>query len=260
LATQRVAEARLGPVAQQQGFSGPMYQQLIRSLRMARNKDRPTSIGGFEEYYRNALSDIEGGLTRQVDRTGDPGLVTDLSAANTANRNIETLANAVRAGRSGVATGEIGGFTPFQLQTAGHQTATRYPGPRPFAELADAAQQVLPQTIPNSATADRAAQGLLGLSILGGAGAGYGGADEGGEIGGAAEGAGIPLAGLLALAAGGSRIGQRAMTGALVNRNATSRWLGDQIARRSGIIGSASLPLAFTQPEEEVYPVSPFRY
>jgi hypothetical protein len=121
------------------------------------------------------------------------------------------------------------------LSNAGNQTLRRF-GTRPFGELADAANQILPQTIPDSGTAGRLAQ----LSMLPGAGAiaggGLGYASGGGE--GAASGAmtGASLAALLM--AGGTKAGQKSLNTLFFDRPDAVRKLKPLLEQQTGLLGT----------------------
>ena len=159
------------------------------------------------------------------------------------------LQDAVNRGRSGTRVGDPGLFAPSQLNDAAAANARRFGGNQgttnqPFFDLTRAGQRVLPSAIADSGTAGRlAVQG--GLAALGGglgAGVGYGGGDTATGAGG-----GLALAGLLA--AGGSRAGQRALTGALLNRPVAAPRIAQEILARQRYLGMfgaglATLPFA----------------
>ena len=163
-------------------------------------------------------------------------------------RKLRAAAVQLRSGIEPAANRAAGGsesgtpfvFTPSQLQRAGMKTQGRFPGARPFAELSDAGQAVLPSRIPNSGTADRAAQLLLPGAILGGGGIG---ALAGGDVQGAGTGAGLSTAAMLALLVGGTKVGQKVIQRAVIDRPASAKMLGRAIRDKRGLFGSASLPL-----------------
>lgn len=222
-------------------LTGENFQQAVRGLKAARNS-AASAIPGFEQEYRDALTAAEEALTGQMMRGGAPGTVSGLNAANAANRNLRTIEDATNRAAGGTETGTPFVFTPSQLQRAGMKTQSRFPGPRPFADLADSGQAVLPSRVPNSGTADRAAQMLLPGALVGGAGLGALSADES-PAHGAGAGAGISLALTAALLAGGTKTGQKAVQKLLIDRPVVAQQLGRQIRNRAGIFGHAALPL-----------------
>lgn len=234
-----ILDARVAPITDTGTMTGEQFQQALRALKATRNRP-PSRFEGFEEDYRNAVSGVMDSLEGQMMRGGGQGTVEGLTAANAANRNFRTVEDAATRAAGGSGTEMPFVFTPSQLQRAALATKKKYPGPRPFEELTDAAQEVLPSRVPNSGTADRAAQMLTGGSILSG-GAGLG-ALAGGDLEGAGTGAGLSTAAMLALLAGGTKTGQRALQRAIIDRPATMKQLGRQIRNRTGLFGSASLP------------------
>lgn len=232
----QILEARVLPLTGVGEMTGETFQQARRGLRSARNNP-PQQFAGFEDFYRDAVTAADDALESQMRRGGGDSVIAGLDAANAANRNIRTLEDAVTRARSGSATEEIYQFSPYQLQSAGHAALNRFPGQRPFAELADAGQQVLPNRVPNSGTTDRAMQALLPGLTVGGAGLGYAaGGNEGAATGGA-----IPLT-LAALAAlGGTRRGQQFINQSLTRRPDSMRRLGDWTLRHSGLFGSGAM-------------------
>jgi hypothetical protein len=228
-----VLDARVAPITDTGAMTGDQFQQAIRALKATRNRP-PSRFEGFEDDYRGAVTGAMDALEGQMMRGGGQDVVTGLGAANAANRNMRTIEDAARRAAGGSESGTPFVFTPNQLQRAGLATEKRYPGPRPFADLADAGQQVLPSRIPNSGTADRLMQAGMGTALLGGAGVGY--ATD-------TQSAMAPAALTLALALGGTKTGQKALNAALFGRPAKAEMLGRAIKRRSGLFGSASLPL-----------------
>lgn len=243
-----ILERRLAPATDMGELTGEGYQQATRGLKSSRAAaDKLTP--GFENDYRDAISAAMGALDEQILRGGQGEVISRLKAANAANRNMRTIEDAANRAAGGSETGTPFMFTPSQLQRAGMATERRFPGSRPFAELADAGQAVLPSRIPNSGTADRAAQMLLPGAILGGGGLGaLSGNDPQSVATGAGTGAGLSTAAMLALLAGGTKTGQRALQRAIIDRPATMKQLGRQIRNRTGLFGSASLPFVISEP------------
>jgi hypothetical protein len=243
----QVLDARLAPLTDVGSMTGDTYQQAMRGLSSAR-ANPPQQFAGFEDMYRNAVTGAMDSLEGQMMRGGGQNVVQGLQAANAANRGFKTIEDAARRNIGGSNTDMPLVFTPNQLQRAGLRTQQNFPGPRPFASLADNAQQVLPQTIPNSGTADRAMQALLPSAILGGTAIGAGGGyASGGDLQSTAQGAGagfaVPTALFLAAMAGSTKSGQRALSRAVTERNPTVRQFSDALLRRSGLFGSAAVPV-----------------
>lgn len=215
-------------------ITGEQYQQARRGLRSYRAE---TTKPGFEEDYRNVLGQGIDALDSLVTRQGGPDVVANLGLADEAYRNAKTLERAANSGAGGSQTDEIFNFTPNQLQRAGLDAQRRYPGPRPFAELADQGQQVLPSKLPNSGTADR----LMAASLLPGSAAlGLGGGFAVGQDPESAfTGAGLATA----LALLGTRQGQQLVQHALIDRPERMRRAGRIITARRGLFGSAMLPV-----------------
>jgi hypothetical protein len=233
-----ILNARIAPITDTGQMTGDQFQQAMRALKATRNRP-PSRFEGFEEDYRDVVSDTMDALTGPMLRGGGDQTVAGLTTANAANRNLRTIEDATTRAKGGSETGTPFVFTPSQLQAAGLKTKARYPGARPFGELADAGQEVLPSRIPNSGTADRAAQMMLPGAILGGGGLG---ALAGGDVQGAGTGAGVSTLAMLALLAGGTKTGQKALQRLVIDRPATMKQLGRQIRNRTGLFGSATLP------------------
>lgn len=227
-----VAEAASG------SLTGNGFQQSIRGLRRdARAMGNLPYGHDFGDVTRQAEGALEGLLQRQ-----SPGTLPAYNAANTANRNVEVLRDAVNRARNGSRSGETGVFTPSQLADAAAANARRFGNGQgttnqPFFDLSRAGQRVLPNSVPDSGTAGRAVvAGGLGLAGLGG-GAGYAAGDTT-----TGAGAGLGLAALLA--AGGTRTGQRALTAALLDRPDVLIRAGEGVrrnARLGGIFGAPML-------------------
>lgn len=204
------------------------YRGLARDGRAAANGPYANEFSGAMRAGQNSLSDA---LERQ-----NPGAFQGFTDANTANRRLMVLADAVDSAKN--TEGQL--FSPAQLNMADARSANRLTGKlasasgdRPFHDLATAAQQVLPSKLSDSGTSTRM---LTGLALGGGAGAGAG--YTMGDTGtGTATGLGLSLL----LAAGGSRPAQRAMTTALLDRPDAAVRLGDilqEYARLGGAAGA----------------------
>jgi hypothetical protein len=212
-------------------IGGRQIQDILQQVRGANfgNDAMGNSASG-------ALNDVGGAVTDLVGRQ-NPAVIPQLGAANTSYRNLNILADAVGKGAN-----TEGMFSPAQLGMAARSNAQRYGGKlgaasedRPFFELQRAGQQVLPSTVPDSGTAGR---GALGAGLLGGVGAiggGAGYAAGGGE--GAGIGAGTSVATLVALAAGGSRPAQRALSALMLDRPDAMVRAGQAFGRRAPVAG-----------------------
>lgn len=205
-------------------IAGPNAQAAIREVRGIRSARQSDPLG---HRTGQVLRDVEGAIQGLFDRQA-PGFSNDLGAANAVNTNLKVLEDAVKAAKN--QGDEL--FMPSQLNTASVRSATNFGGngattQRPFYELAQAGQEVLPSRTADSGTAARLAIGGLGtLAVGGGAGAGY----SQGEGVGAGVGSIAGLGGLAALlAAGGSRPAQRLAVSALLDRPDALRTLGGRI-------------------------------
>ncbi|MXO72867.1 hypothetical protein [Alteraurantiacibacter buctensis] len=221
------------PLTTNNSISGQQYQGMRRDL----SGYRAAQTGpGFPANYRDIMTGGIDALDNLATRQGGPQVAEGLAQANTANR----LGNIVQDAAFR-ADGADYLFTPSQLQDAIKTSRRRFPGLNPLSELADNGQAVLPSSIPDSGTARRTAQmAIPGLLAASGGSAGYmAGGPEGAGYGGAG---GLTLAALLAL--GGRRGSQQAINRALTERNPTVREFSDRLLRRSGLFGSAMVPVA----------------
>lgn len=236
----QIGQYRIDPLIQRGSISGEDYQQAIRGLKSARRGAESVGQSGFEQEYRNVLTQSMDALRGQMERGGGRSVVEGLSKADEANRLVKTLKDAVKRAGAGTRSGEIQVFTPSQLLSASQATASKYPGARPFAELTDAGQTVLPSSIPDSGTASRVAQmAIPGFLTGAGGGAGYlAGGQEGAQSGALT---GLALAAALGL--GGTKAGQKALTNALFVRPDAIRVAGKKTLKRAGMFGSGAIPL-----------------
>lgn len=204
------------------------YRGLARTGRERANGDYGHEVGQVMREGQDALAQA---LNDQA-----PGAFPAFQAANSANRNLNTLGDAVNRAQN--AEGQL--FTGAQLNMADNTATRRLTGPlasasgdRPFYELANAAQAVLPSKLPDSGTFKRLAVGTGALGV--GGGSGYlGGGEEG-----AATGGGLSLAAILALSAGGSKRAQDLAVKALMDRPELARSIGNSIQRNARIGGMA---------------------
>jgi hypothetical protein len=227
---------------------GEGYQQAQRKL----TSYKPKRGTGFEQDFRNALSGVGTTLRNQVERDA-PEVIPDLRAADTMYRGENILKDATDRSRFDVLG--LGGdvFRPGDLSAAVRTSGKRYEGEVPLDDFAAAAQNVLPSKLPESGTFRRAAIGALTIGGLGGvlgAGSSVGGENKASDIvQGGAEGAALPLATILALSAGGSRKGQRALSKLLFSRPEVARRLGT-LAEKYAPKGSPALTPVFVQGAE----------
>lgn len=226
---------RVNPINDAGAMTGETYQQAMRGIKSYKSE---ATKPGFEQDYRSALSAAQDALTAQMMRGGGEDVVSGLRAADNAYRGIKTVEDAAMR-----ADGANYIFTPSQLQDALKKTDRKFPGSSPLSELADMGQQVLPSRIPDSGTAGRAAQ-LLVPGAVGGA-AGYGAS---GDVSGAGAGS---LGMTLALLAGGTKTGQRAITAALLDRpealTRAGKLLADLAKFGGGVGTGVSTPLLVGQ-------------
>lgn len=210
------------------------YRGLARSPKERSAKDYQTEFTETMQGGKQALADT---LERQ-----NPGAYDGFLKANSANRHLSILTDAVNAAKSQVDAGEPM-FTPAQLGTAATGNTNKFigkeasaSGNRPFNELINDAQQVMSQKIGDSGTAGRA---MFGGAMLGAGGVGYG-ADGGA---GATVGALSPLVIASML---NTKVGQTALTKLLLERIAPFKKAGTYMIDKApvgGAIGaSATLP------------------
>ncbi len=223
-------------------MAGRDFQEAYRGLGRS---GREAAAGPYASEFAGVMGQGQDALSGALERQ-NPGAFDQFLDANTTHRRLRVLADAVNAAKN--QTDEI--FTPAQLNAADANSATRLTGrvnsatgARPFHELATNAQEVMGNRLPNSGTADRAAMmaGLGGLAAVGG-GAGY--ATTGDMQGAAAGGATIPTIAMLLALAGGTKGGQKLLTGALTQRPENLRRLGEWTSRNRHFAGSAAIPLA----------------
>lgn len=239
---ERALTNRIDPVISTGQMSGTEYQQMRRALNGYRAE---TPKAGFEQDYRDALGMVGNALDDNMRAGGGASVIRGLDEANQAYRGLRVLEDAVGRSRSGTKSGETGLFVPSQLIDASSANAAKYGGGRattnrPFYELGNAGQAVLPSRIPDSGTAGRLATVML-PGILGGGGASLDyatGTDDLGKTG-------LALGALLTL--GGTKAGQRALTAAIMDRPDSLRALGQRIGRRQGMFGAAASPFFIEQ-------------
>ena len=228
---------RVEPIATAGQMTGDTYQQAMRGLKGYRSE---VTKPGFEQDYRDALGMGMDAMRGQMTRGGGESVVRGLGNADQSYRLAKTLEKAVQAAKNGSGSGEIQTFTPAQLNTSATQNANKFGGARPFGDLIDAGQSVMPSTLPDSGTAKRLLMATI-ASGVGGAGIGTGLGYAGGDT---QEGATKGLAAGLLLALGGTKGGQAFINKALIDRPAIVRKAGRAISKRKGLFGAAGVPLA----------------
>lgn len=208
-------------------ISGRGFQEAYRGLARTRRERANTDYGHETgQVMRQSQDALAAALERQ-----NPGAFQGFVNANAANRRANILAQSLNPN----APDEL--ITPAQINRADFNNASKLTGKidaaagnRPFYEIANAGQSVLPSSVPNSGTADRAWTGLALGGALGGGG-GYLAGDTG-------AGTATGLGATLALMLGGSRTGQRALTSAVTDRPALVRRLGEILAERAQLGGA----------------------
>jgi hypothetical protein len=221
-------------------ITGQQFQDAVSALKALRSNAKgvmPNSAQTLRKAATQTINALEGAMKR----AGGDDVIEGLNAANAANRGFKTIENAaLDAAKVGTQTGAPNIFTPAQLTGAARRAENKGFGQNPLMELARQGQQVLPSTLPNSGTTDRAIMaGLTGAAGLGAGGGALMGGSEGAQSG-AVGGAG--LAGALALL--GTRQGQKALEQVLITRPQGMQRLGQGFRRRQGLFGTAAVPIA----------------
>lgn len=212
-------------------LTGDAMQQISRELQ------------GLKASYKNdALASRVGKAVDEVEdsvfglfRRQAPEVLPAYNKAKAAARRLYIVEDAVLKAKN-----QGGIFTPAQLGQADRSGMSRYGGKRgaaagksPFHDFQRAAQDVLPNKVPDSGTAGRMATALA--LPLSGASAGAGvGAVAGDTKDGATT--GLTLGALLTAAY--SRAGQRALVGAATRRTAGMRAAGKAIERAAPRVGT----------------------
>lgn len=231
-------------------LSGRNFQDSVRGLRQAGANQGMAAMHPGD--FSGALGGVEDALTGMVQRQA-PDAMDTLNTGNRIYRNQSIIDEAVKSARNQRGPDGDALVMPSQLNAASVNNTNRFGGrsraattDRPFYELSTAGQEVLPSKVGDSGTAGRLAiAGALGLAGGGGAGLGYGGAEDGEGFTGAATGGAGGVASLAALAAlGGSRGGQQALTRLLLDRPDILRRLGGSVGNNANIGGLLGAPLS----------------
>ena len=231
----------LDNVAQNGALAGRDWQSALRDVRGNR-----ASIKGqpFADQAGNALGDVEANLLDLAARQGPAGTVDSLKAANKLHGQVSTLAAALDHGPTQKAD-QL--FTPGRLDDVSRTSARNFGGRmasltganRPFYELTQAGNEVLPNVVKDSGTAGRMMLVPLAASTLGGSVGAATGDDKlaSGERG-------AEYGALLGLMAGGpySKAGQKIIQKALLgDRPDRIVRIGDMLVRNpkyAGMFGS----------------------
>lgn len=226
-------------------MAGRDFQQAYRGLSRTANQ-ASNRIYGHE--IGQSLGQGQDALVNAL-QTQNPGAYDAFLRANSANRHLSVLTDAVNAAKNQIGDNGEPLFTPAQLGTAATNNTRAYGGKvaaasgnRPFNQLAMDAQQVMSSKLPESGTFPRQLMGYALAGGMSGAGGMFGGRADGTQ--GATEGALAPLA-LLSLL--GTRKGQNLLVSGLLNRTAADQLTGRYLARTPQVGGSiltaAGVPL-----------------
>lgn len=163
--TDELAEI-LTPYANDPLLSGEALQDISRQLRELKYAYRADPLA---KRVAGAVDATERAVFDLFDRQAS-GTIPEYMAARRAYRRLSILEDAVLMGKN-----TEGEFTPAQLGRADRRNAIRYNGKRSaaagggeFHDYQRAAQDVLPNKVPDSGTAGRLLLPLLGAGVLGG--------------------------------------------------------------------------------------------
>ena len=236
-----IIDARVAHMVDAGEMTGRDYQQAMRALKGNRSKV-PGQFDGFEQEYRDAMTGTMDALDGTMRRGGGDGVIAGLDAANAANKNLNILENAsLDKAKIGSQTGEAEVFLPSQLIAAARQSERKY-GPSKLKDFGKAGQEVLPSTVPNSGTTDRALIAGLGLGGVGGVGEFASQGDVDTTATGLATTGGV----LGALALLNSRRGAQAFERIALDRPDSLKKVAESLRRKRGLFGSAAVPIALT--------------
>lgn len=219
---------RVFPAIDSGDLTGEGYQQAVRGLKGYKAE---ATKPGFEQDYRNLLSDAQDALTSDMRRGGGASVVQGLNEADAVYRKSKILQDAIKRARNGPRGGEVEMFTPSQLNDA--TIANKFSGngtSRPFYDLGTHGQRVLPSSIPDSGSAGRILPWILGGGLLGSGGVeGY----KTGDVDKTASAAGA----IGALALLNSRGGTKVLEKALLERPDWLRLLGERTISKAAPAG-----------------------
>lgn len=219
------------------------FQDAISNLKALRSNAK-TAMPNSANTLRKAATQTINALEGAMGRAGGQDVIEGLARANQANRGMNIIENAaLDRAAVGTQTGEVNVFTPAQLLQATRAAERRgYGLDARLQALGEQGQAVLPSTVPNSGTTDRAAfiAGLGALGALGG-GAEFANTQQMGTTQDVAT-TGASAAALAALL--GTRRGQEALERILITRPQMAQQVGQGFRRRAGLFGSAAVPIA----------------
>lgn len=195
------------------------------------------------------IAKVEDSITGMMNRQA-PEVMPAYNAAKYLHAQKETLKNAVLS-----AEGQGGTFTPLQLARSSINGTKRFGGSdaaavgdRPFNDLTQAGQEILPSKIPDSGTAGRAMliPGALGFGggAIGG-GRGYADSGEGDGMSGTAKGAG---AGAIAGIGAGAALASPYVLRGLIQKALTAN-RPDIAVQLGNALGQSRLPGALALPQ-----------
>ena len=218
-------------------MTGRGFQTAISGLRKdAKGLIRKDGLRGNDAAA--SLRSVEEALTGLA-REQAPGVTDALAAGNKAYGNLSVLEDAVLKALNG--SDGPGVFTPAQLGQASRANTKKFAGKRaaargdmPFAELQENAQAVLPSTVPNSGTTDRAlATWVLPAALGGTAAAGEATDYIPTELA-------VPMA---LLGASSTKTGRTALEKFLLSRSEAARSIGNKIYDNRAIGGDVGAAL-----------------
>lgn len=207
-------------------FSGSEAKDALQRLRGTGSNF--ATEGEMGSFARDATKDIESALLELMERQ-QPGVAGQLADANAAYAGLVPI----EAASITAANKEARQFTPAQYgrsattntkKFGGRAAAAR--GAIPGAELQEAAQAVLPSSVPNSGTADRMMAASMLPAALGGSAAASAALIDP-----------VTAALLASLAAGTTRTGQDAIQAALVSRPEVLRTAADKLREYETLAG-----------------------
>jgi hypothetical protein len=206
------------PTGRTGDITGEDYQQSMRALIGYANAAKKP---GFEKDFRDALKGVRNALSEAVQRQ-DTEIVPGLKAADAMYRGEKVLEDAISRAKMDPTGLGPDVFTPGNLTQAVAASGRKFDGPMSLEEISQLAQNVIPSKLPDSGSGRRLAVTGLAAAGLGGLGGGTGGYDTENGFGDFGEdalyGAGYTLAPLAAIAALGSRPGQKALSKFLFDR------------------------------------------
>lgn len=174
-----IVDRKIAPIAAgADNIDGRQFQQLRRTAEGYGRKYDKVANGPTPQPMAEDVSAAFMGIRDALDGTVErnaPGVLPAYQNANKAYGNVMTLKDAVSRSRNGTRSGEAGLMMPSQLNDAAESTAKKFGNKggttqRPFYELGEAGQKVLPSNIGNSGTVDRALAAAALPAALGGAG------------------------------------------------------------------------------------------